>query len=263
MGDGTTADQAWANAFHEVNDFGASCAPRGMKIRELSHYAVKVDMRYPVVANPGRKINHRFMAAEAFWILSGDNRVDELTRYNPNMGKFSDDDKTLAGAYGPRIMPQAQYVVDRLLNDRDTRQATLTIWTPSPGPSKDIPCTIAMDFKIRQNMLHAHVFMRSSDVWLGLPYDIFSFSAVAMYILASFNAKADKPAGLGTLYLTAASSHLYEAHWAKEVRRPVLRDPGLPVPENIYATTSELLSTLKELRETTHGNELRWWETLP
>jgi thymidylate synthase len=195
------------------------------------------------------------MAAEALWILDGSDQLSELVRYNPNMAAFSDDGVTLAGAYGPRIMPQIPYVVSKLREDRDTRQAALTIWTPSPAPSKDIPCTVAMDFKVRDGKLNLHVFMRSSDIWLGLPYDVFSFSCVA-YLVCSILGDVTP----GTLYLTAASSHLYERHWGEKIGDPPETE-CLSVPETYWSRgPSNLKASLKILRDSRKGDVARWWE---
>jgi len=45
--------------------------------------------------------------------------------------------------------------------------------------------------------------MRSSDVWIGLPYDMFSFSCIANQVAMRLNVK------LGVCSITAGSSHLY------------------------------------------------------
>jgi thymidylate synthase len=42
------------------------------------------------------------------------------------------------------IKQQLDYVVEALVKDNDSRQAVLTIWRPSPAPSKDIPCTVSI-----------------------------------------------------------------------------------------------------------------------
>jgi len=166
-----------------------------------------------VVTCPARKLNYRFMAAEALWISAGRNDLGGLTDVNPNMARFSDDGRTLAGAYGPRIRPQVPYVVASLIKDRDTRQAALTIWTPNPEPSKDTPCTVAMVFSIRENRLYQHVFMRSSDAWLGIPYDVFSFTLLAYEVACRYNQHklliGGSPVGLGHMTITCTSSHLY------------------------------------------------------
>jgi thymidylate synthase len=249
-------DSAWRGTFLKVLAQGHVCAPRGKKIVELDHHMICVGMHYPVLRLPQRKVNYKFMAAEALWICTGRSDVAFLDPYNPNMKNFSDDGTILAGAYGPRIFRQLAYVINKLLKDQDTRQATLTIWEPNPHDTKDYPCTIVMDFKIRRGKLNLHVFMRSSDIWLGLPYDVFSFTMVAVLVLNYYNAHSKKIVGLGDLYLTAASSHLYEEHWKKSV--DMVSDIGDPLPPAMF--TSEQLPLLDQLKDTAKGDPLRWWE---
>jgi thymidylate synthase len=254
-----TLDAEWYDTFYKSKICGQIVSPRGKMITELTHHTLEVDMNYPVLRIPERKLNYRFMAAEALWMVQGRDDLAPLTKFNPHMAAFSDNGETLAGAYGPRIAHQAEYVVDKLLSDRDTRQATLTTWIQNPKGSKDVPCTVAMDFKIRDDKLNMHVFMRSSDIWLGVPYDVFSFSMVARYILAHFNWRAmTPPVGIGTLFLTAASSHLYEDQWGEQVRKQ--DDRGEPCPLSDYCSPHAVIEWLDELKETRKGDPMRWWE---
>lgn len=231
-----SADEAWHDLLNTLLGFGQSVAPRGQPTREvLHHVSLTTDLTRPVIICPARKLNYHFMAAEALWIIGGRNDVEFLAKHNKRMLEFSDDGRTLAGAYGPRIQPQLPYVVNCLLHDRDTRQAALTIWTPCPAPSKDTPCTVAMVFSIRQNKLFQHVFMRSSDAWLGVPYDVFSFAMVAANVACQCNAycKTSERIGLGHQTITMTSSHLYEQHYeaAQAIIDAPVAGPCQPVPE--------------------------------
>ena len=266
-----TATEAWRQALHNVWHEGVPAAPRGKKIREILGATTKVDLDCPVVTDELRKLNYRFMLVESAWILGGRNDVDYLARYNPRMREFSDDNHVLAGAYGPPFCYQLDYVARKMSEDRDTRQATLTLWNRTPKPSKDIPCTVALDFKIRQDRLYTQVFMRSSDVWLGLPYDIFAFSMMSYRVLERLHDFGVTDVDPGTLIITAASSHLYEEHWQLAI--PVLEATVLrthlgahqaPAPAAMYDPRARLrghppsltawLETLKDGPKST-----RWW----
>ena len=220
---------AWVELVKKILSHGYEVLPRGQKTLELPQQTLVLDMQYSVLTIAERKLNYKFMVAEALWMLEGSDLVAPLAKYNKRMLEFSDDGVHLQGAYGPRIEQQLEYVVNTLWNDFDTRQATLTTWQRNPGASKDIPCTVAMSFMLRpfknqvgheSHQLQMHVYMRSSDVWLGVPYDVFSFAAVARLVCAKLNAhlvSADSTQriGMGNMYITAASSHLYEQHWDK------------------------------------------------
>lgn len=205
------ANKVWLSTLSQLIDYGHRVSPRRMETLEVLHNRIIMNMSMPVVTNQKRKLSYRFMAAEALWILTGEDRVSTIEKYNPAITQFSDDGEKFFGAYGPKIVSQVDYVVNKLVEDRDTRQAVLTIWRENPPVSKDIPCTVAMCFGIRDQWLHCHVFMRSSDAWLGLPYDVFNFSMVAAWIACCYNRRVPEmdSVRLGNLYLTMASSHLY------------------------------------------------------
>jgi thymidylate synthase len=174
-------------------------------------------MNNPVVCVKERKLGYHFMAAEAAWIMSGDNRVKTIAPFSRSISSFSDDGERFFGAYGPRVVDQIGYIVKSLVNDRDSRQAVLTIWRQNPPVSKDIPCTISAQWMIRNNKLHCFMNMRSSDAWLGVPYDWFNFSCLSLGIMKEINAQIKKECiiTLGNLYFYAASQHLYEEQYER------------------------------------------------
>lgn len=259
------ASHVWLDRLDEIMNHGDVVKPRGLRTRELLHQTCEVDLRKPVLCCPARKLNYKFMAAEAYWILTGDDTVAGIAPYNSHIAQFSDDGLTFKGAYGPRIKDQLQWVIDQLIKDRNTRQAGLVIWRDKPEPSRDIPCTVSIWFTIRNNRLNIHVNMRSSDTWLGLPYDIFSFSMLAWLVIGMLNqhylnVEEELTVGPGSLYLTAVSSHLYETNF--EAAQHILDRDDYPignqceVPSEFAVRPGLLLQELRRLRETTEG---RWW----
>ena len=257
-----TLDDVWHEAITDIMSSGQDCQPRGNRIKELLSCHAKINMNYPVLICPTRKLNYRFMAAEAAWIVSGSDKLAELTPYNSRMAEFSDDGERLAGAYGPRFLSQLHYVAKTLAEDRDTRRATLTLWTPNPAPSFDIPCTVAVDFKLRNGYLSTHIFMRSSDVWLGLPYDVFSFTMMTCAMLERLAHLGVTDIGLGNLYLTMASSHLYEENI--EAARDCLGTAQIgnysPLPSYFYHSDGRNLKLIQHLYELRDNPNTRWWK---
>lgn len=270
------ATVAWLDRLSRVLASGEEKSPRGKLTLDQSHAVMRVNLRQPVVKVPERQLSYKFMAAEAYWILSGSNQVDELVPWNANMAQFSDDGQTFFGAYGPRIQSQLDYVVQKLVEDPSSRQAGLTIWRENPPPTKDYPCTVSMFFHLNQlddnqQVLDMTVFMRSSDTWLGIPYDVFSFSMVAHQVCCRLNKVAggikDDCIVPGNLGLMLASSHLYEPNFeaARAVTRSwhggVLRPHPQPdVPWTLAADEERLMDVLRQLRDSKPGDPLRWWE---
>ncbi len=183
--------------------------PRGKEtIETLSHTSI-VDMRFPCITLMQRKMGFRFLAAEAHWILSGDNRLESILPYAKHIANFSDDGYRFQGAYGPRVSEQLRYVVETLKDDMDSRQAIINIWRENPRPSRDIPCTLNLQFFIRDLKVHCVANMRSSDLWLGWVYDVFNFTMITAWVALRLKEQGCIAYELGYLHLHAGSQHIY------------------------------------------------------
>lgn len=210
----------YEDALQLILEFDTTYAPRGLLTREvIGAQLTLTDARNCLLDAPSRNLNHRFAVAEWLWILAGRNDVQSIARYNQELIRFSDDGKTFAGAYGPRLAPQWGWVVNKLREDPDTRQAVVTVWTPAPAGSLDIPCTVALQFLNRAGRLHAIVTMRSSDAWLGLPYDVFNFAMITNWLASQLNLT------VGSLTMQLGSLHLYEPNW--RMAETVLADSNI------------------------------------
>ncbi len=268
----TNVNAQWLGVLKLLVEAGQPIAPRGHATREWPQVTIATRLDDPVLTIGLRKLNYRFMAAEARWIIEGRDDVDSIAAYNAKIAAFSDDGRTFYGAYGPRYRDQLPHVVQRLTEDPDSRQAGLTLWRPSPPPTKDVPCTVALFFQIRCGELNVHVFMRSSDAWLGLPYDCFNFSMLGYHVLGFVNQRHAgrygdyrDPVRPGTLYLTMASSHLYEQHL--EPARAILTEFTDPTderlfdhrraPEHLANSETDLLIRLTNIAD--HSPVARWW----
>jgi len=207
-----SASGAWREQVKSLlNHPEHATSPRGMETHEMIGSTVSFDMMKPVVSLPKRQLSFRFMAAEALWILYGSNDLNFHEQIRNKLSPYSDNGETMAGAYGPKVQQQIDYVVNTLENDPDSRQAVMTIWERNPAPSKDIPCTLSLQFMIRNEQLYTNVCMRSSDVWMGLPYDMFTFTAITALVRLKLNMNLDQR----ECNIFAGSSHLYQKNFAE------------------------------------------------
>ena len=212
--------------------------PRGLQCLEFDGvHTLQYDLNQPMVDFPARKLHRAFAVAEAYWIITGSDRVEHLTPYISDYGdRYSDDGDTLFGAYGPRFCSQLDHVVKKLLEDRSSRQAVISFWRANPPKSKDIPCTLSAVFSIRGGALDMHVSMRSSDAWMGLPYDMFSYGCMAAVVAAVYNgaiADPDQPENqitLGRGFITATNRHIYASDF--DAVHNFLHDENCRTPVN-------------------------------
>ncbi len=212
-----SANEIWVRNIRHVHTIGHKISPRGYLTKEILNYTSKTNMKLPCVTHPGRKMGYRFLAAEAHWILSGSNRVEDIRPYAKHIANFSDNGYVFQGAYGVKVTEQLRYVCDTLHADPDTRQAVISVWRENPRPSKDIPCTLTLQFFLRKDEitgephLHTVANMRSSDLWLGWVYDVFNFSMISAWVALRLREMSQDLlfVDLGTLYLNVGSQHLY------------------------------------------------------
>lgn len=199
------ANQAYLQLIQSVLQYGKPSNPRGQETIEVIGHKYQVYMACPIITIPERQLDYQFMAAEAFWILEGGRTLNHPA-LERNLVKYSDDGRTMRGAYGPPFIQQIYYVHEKLLQDPSSRQAVISIWERMPRDSKDVPCTLSVQFFIRGTTIHTTVNMRSQDVWLGTPYDIFTFTMMSLYLNTLFGGKYE----LGILTMLVGSQHIYE-----------------------------------------------------
>jgi thymidylate synthase len=242
----------WIQMVHTVCRNGRTSAPRGKKIREMLGGKVVLPMELPLLTIKGRNMGYRFAMADAHNLLCGGNTVEALSPYNRRISEFSDDGETFFGAYGPKIADQFLHVLNTLSEDQDSRQAVINIWRENPPKSKDIPCTLDYQFLIRGGALHVIQYMRSSDIWLGLPYDIFNAAMLGIYILLHLrgNYPELRP---GTVCNFAGSRHIYVEDMVKFERlmnegdvSEIMYDP---IEIDQFGGSDDLLLHLVNLRD--------------
>ena len=256
---------AWRHKLMDVYNDGETVNVRGTTSLELLHSSLRVNMRKPVLSIRQRNLGYRFMLAEAWWILSGRNDVATIEPYSPIIKNFSDDGIWFQGAYGPKLVDQLSYIVSTLAEDNYSRQAVATIWNRNPRASKDHSCTVSIQWMIRDGKLHCFDTMRSSDIWLGVPYDVFNFSMYSLYIALALREKGVK-VELGDLYLCAASQHLYDRNYeaARHVaRREVTAFEYDAVSVDMFTGPSNLIEYLDRAKDLMIGSTEWLYKNIP
>lgn len=200
-----TAADLYQHAIQAVLVEGETTSPRGQKTSELTGVRLHLtNANENLIGLKERGLNYYFSVAEWLWILLGQNDVASVSRFNSKLADFSDDGVTFAGAYGPKWTEQLGYVINKLKVDPDSRQAVMTIWREKPGASKDVPCTVAFQFLLRNERVDMVTFMRSNDLWLGFPYDLFNFTQLQKYVAAALETD------VGSYTHFVGSLHLYD-----------------------------------------------------
>jgi thymidylate synthase len=216
---GRTVDQAWLEAFYalkEQAEQGYSAGSRdGNVVGEICDAVLCVeDPTRNIVNNRIRNMPMRYAVGELAWYLSGSNRVSDITQFAKKWSEISDDGETNNSAYGWRIFDkfgfnQWEHIKKLLRDDPSSRQAVIHIKDADNTPTKDVPCTVYLQFFIRKGRLNLSVHMRSNDIWMGVPYDMFSFCFLQMLMAMELGVK------IGSYTHYAGSLHMYARDYDK------------------------------------------------
>lgn len=208
-----TLDKAWHNEMIAVLASPHQSSRSGV-VRELIGRSFTLsNVDHTFLMNKRRAASPIYASAELLWYLSGSSDVDMMCHYAPQYRNFSEDDGFAHGAYGLRIEAgfagsQLRQVIDLLKTYPSTRQAVIQLWSPRDlwyalnATRKDIPCTVCWQFIRRYDELHMITYMRSNDLWLGTPYDVYCFTIIQRLIAEELEIRpASYTHNVGSLHL--------------------------------------------------------------
>ncbi|MGR5963618.1 thymidylate synthase [Bacillus cereus] len=196
-------------SYHQEEGFKPS---RVSEVKDLgpAYFEISADDFRLVYLNK-RVINPFFALTEFSWILNGSNKLEPLEYFINNYRKYSDDGDTLNGAYGYRLRKyfnrdQIEDAIRQLKENANTRRVVLTMWSADDlsTTSNDLPCNISLLLKIRKGKLDITILNRSNDVYLGVPYNVFVFHLLQMYLAQQIGCK------IGVQRHFTDSLHLYK-----------------------------------------------------
>jgi thymidylate synthase len=187
-------------------------------------YNIKLELngRLPLAAN--RAYFPKVAAAEVAWQIMGTKNPEFILKHAPKLWSKFVEDGELKTAYGYRWRKhfgrdQLAQLCEELKLNPSNRQLYVSTWDPASdglggSQPKNIPCPVGFSVNVLDNKqsnnreLHMSVFIRSSDVFVGLPYDIMAY-ALTLDALAS-----EVDLVPGTISFTLANAHIYQPHLA-------------------------------------------------
>lgn len=195
-----------------------------------------------------KKLHFKSIANELIWFLNGDTNTGWLKDNGVSIwDEWATEEGDLGPIYGRQwtawptrdggTINQIDYVVDCLKHNPDSRRILFHGWNveylPDEGrsPQDNVragkmalpPCHLVYQFYVAEGRLSSQLLIRSSDSFLGLPYNIASL-ALLTHMLAQ---QCDL--GLGEIIVCTGDSHIYSNH-EEQVRTQLQRKPG-PLPQ--------------------------------
>lgn len=190
---------------------GSSFGARQRATLELRPFGFRVrDPRACLLRCSRRQPDLGFSIGQWLWVMGGQDDLAQIAFYNSDGRLFSDDGRTLHGAFGARMRnrsgDQLLSVLARLRRDPGTRRALIVFAQPSDSwtSTRDHPCAISLQFLIRGGRLEAITTMRSQSALMVLPYDGALFMTIQIWVAACLGVQP------GVHTWLAHSFHIYE-----------------------------------------------------
>lgn len=215
-------DKAWTSWYNLFKDNQLNIDSRdGAVITEcINAITVIENPTKNVMTNGIRKLSMRYAIGEMLWYMSANPSLRAIQHYTKAWDRMSDDGKTVNSNYGYIIQEafdfdQYEYCKQLLIKDKNSRQAVIHIKVPTntiKNPTNDLNCTVCLQFLIREGKLYCTTYMRSNDLWLGFPYDVFQFTCLQIRMAMELDLD------IGTYTHIAGSLHLYERDFEKAIK---------------------------------------------
>lgn len=172
---------------------------------------------------------------ELLWFLSGDTNIRWLQERGITIwDEWADDQGELGPVYGYQWrhwpspsgeqVDQVAKAVELLRTNPDSRRIIVTAWNPADLPRMALePCHAFFQFYVAQGKLSCQLYQRSTDLFLGVPFNIASY-ALLTHMMA-------QQAGLevGEFVWTGGDCHIYTNH-IEQVKEQLTREP-YPFPQ--------------------------------
>ena len=215
-----TLQEAYEGMRYELRMNGTEVVAKSSKgdskAIELLNQSITIDDVCQInIYNPKRKFNVRYALLEFMWYLSMDPGVGNIGKAASIWKDIADSDGFVHSNYGGCLHRGWDRVVAELVRFPDSRRAVIALNQPDTDYGmKDVPCTMFVQFFIREGQLHMIWNMRSSDFAFGFCNDV----AVGMLFMQMMKNELEvwnnHFVDLGSFTYNATSFHCYDHHWS-------------------------------------------------
>lgn len=193
-----------------------------------------LDEGFPVLTT--KKLHLKSIIYELLWFLNGDTNIRFLNDHGVSIwNEWADTEGNLGPIYGKqwrswqaneKSIDQISEVIGLIKNKPDSRRMIINAWNVGELDQMALPpCHVLFQFYVAGNKLSCQLYQRSADVFLGVPFNIASYSLLTMMIA--------QVSGLeyGEFIHTFGDAHLYLNH-LEQARLQLAREPR-PLPQMI------------------------------
>jgi len=213
----------------------------------LFGYQMRFDLAQGFPCVTTKKLHLRSIIHELLWFLKGDTNVAYLNENGVTIwNEWADENGDLGPVYGAqwrdwlapdgRHIDQMSVLLDDLRNRPDSRRHIVSAWNPSVLPDETQspqanaraglqalpPCHMMFQFHVANGRLSCHMYQRSADVFLGIPFNIASYALLTMMMAQVLDLEP------GDFIISLGDAHIYLNH-LEQVKTQLSREP-FPLP---------------------------------
>lgn len=217
----------------------------GIGTRSLFGHQVRVDLSdgFPLLTT--KRLSIKMLVYDLLWMIRGDTNVSFLNEHGVHIwDPWADDKGEVGPVYGRQwrawpdrrggTIDQLEQVISAIRTDPDSRRHVITAWNVTDLDRMAVPpCPTLFQFYVARGKLSCHLYQRSADAFIGLPFNIAQFALLAcMVAQVTGHERGDFIHSFGDV-------HLYRPHIPlaeKQLARKPLPLPGLhlnPVTRDI------------------------------
>ncbi len=223
-----------------VFEKGADKSDRtGVGTRSLFGYQMRFDLKesFPLITT--KKLHLRSIIHELLWFLSGSSNIKYLHDNKVTIwDEWADENGDLGPVYGVqwrswptadgRHIDQISNVIEQIKTNPDSRRLIVCSWNVGLIDKMALPpCHCLFQFYVNEGRLSCQLYQRSCDIFLGVPFNIASYSLLTCMVAQQCNLLP------GEFIWTGGDCHIYKNHF-EQVALQLSRTPP-PYPKLVIA----------------------------
>ena len=199
---------------------------------------------FPLITT--KKVHLKSIIYELLWFLKGSTNIDYLKEHGVSIwDEWADERGELGPVYGAQwrswptqdgnSIDQISDVITRIKSDPDSRRLIVSAWNVSQIEKMALPpCHALFQFYVAKGRLSCQLYQRSADIFLGVPFNIASYSLLILMMAKATGLKA------GDFVHTLGDAHLYLSH-LNQVDEQLKRKPFALPKMNIKNEITDIL----------------------
>jgi thymidylate synthase len=230
--------QAYLDFLRFIRDNGIQKSDRtGTGTLSVFGYQMRFNLSkgFPVVTT--KKLHLRSIMYELLWFLRGETNIHYLNENKVRIwDEWADQDGNLGPVYGKqwrawetsdgKTIDQVSELIKQIKTNPDSRRLIISAWNVGDIPKMALPpCHLLIQFYVGNGKLSCQLYQRSADSFLGVPFNIASYSLLTHMIAQQCNLE------VGDFIWTGGDCHIYSNH-IEQVNLQLSRTP-YPLPQLI------------------------------